>query len=72
MSARHVRAPATGTVWQIAAELDAPLAAGSVVLYVESMKMEIPATMPQAGRVTAWLVRVGDAVEEGQPLAELG
>ncbi|WP_028081246.1 acetyl-CoA carboxylase biotin carboxyl carrier protein subunit [Solimonas soli] len=67
-----LRSPATGTVWQFAARLDEPLAAGTVALYVESMKMEIPATLPRAGRIKAWLVREGDAVEEGQPLAELG
>jgi acetyl-CoA carboxylase biotin carboxyl carrier protein len=62
--------PATGTVWQRVATLGEALAAGAVVLYVESMKMEIPATLPRAARVTRWLVDEGDAVSEGQPLAE--
>jgi biotin carboxyl carrier protein len=66
----QLRSPATGTIWQLVAALDAPLAAGAVALYVESMKMEIPATLPRAGRITAWLVKEGDAVNEGQALAE--
>ena len=66
----QLRSPATGTVWQLAAALDEPLAAGAVALYVESMKMEIPATLPRAGLITAWRVKAGDAVEEGQPLAD--
>lgn len=66
----QIRSPATGSVWQLVASLDAPLVAGAVVLYIESMKMEIPATLPCAGRIVVWHVREGDAVEEGQLLAE--
>lgn len=72
MSAALLRSPATGTVWQRVARVGEPLAAGAVAAYVESMKMEIPVTLTQAGTIRVWLVNEGDAVEEGQPLAELG
>ena len=40
-------------------------------MILESMKMEIPVTAPKAGRVTRIHVKEGDAVQEGQLLAEV-
>ena len=38
-----------GKVWKIEAQPGAQLAAGDVILFVESMKMEIPVAAPHCG-----------------------
>jgi acetyl-CoA carboxylase biotin carboxyl carrier protein len=40
-------------------------------MILESMKMEIPVISPKAGKVTRIHVKEGDAVQEGQVLAEV-
>jgi len=39
---------------------------GENLIFIESMKMEIPVEAPQAGTVKALNVGEGDAVDEGQ------
>lgn len=68
--AEKLLSPVTGTVWQLSGEVGATLDAEATVLMLESMKMEIPLTMPRAGRLVRLLVQAGDNVVEGQPLAE--
>jgi len=43
-----------------------------VLLLVESMKMEIPVLAPASGVVVAIHTEIGQTIEEGQLLAELG
>jgi len=68
--ADKLRSPVTSVVWQLGAAEGTALASDATVLMLESMKMEIPVTMPRAGRLLRLLVKEGDSVTEGQPLAE--
>lgn len=68
--AEKLRSPVTGVVARLTASAGATLDAEATVLVLESMKMEIPLTMPRAGRLARLLVKEGDEVSEGQLLAE--
>jgi len=68
--AEKLRSPVTGMVARLTAGPAAYLKAEATVLMLESMKMEIPLTMPRAGRLARLLVKEGDQVIEGQALAE--
>ena len=68
--ARHeVESAVAGHVWQVEVVPDQRVAAGDVLVILESMKMEIPVESPAAGQVTDVLVSKGDPVEEGQVVA---
>jgi biotin carboxyl carrier protein len=60
-----------GKVWKIEAQAGQPLAADDVILIMESMKMEIPVVAPVAGKLRSLLVKEGDALGEGDAVAEL-
>jgi biotin carboxyl carrier protein len=66
-----IKAEVTGKVWKLEAAPGASLAAGDVVMILESMKMEIPVEAPKAGRLGTVTVAEGDSVREGQVLARL-
>jgi biotin carboxyl carrier protein len=55
-------------VWQIEVEAGARVDEGDTLIVLESMKMEIPVSAPQAGVVREILVAKEDTVEEGQTL----
>jgi acetyl-CoA carboxylase biotin carboxyl carrier protein len=65
----HVKAHITGTVWKIEVAVGDTIEEGTVVMILESMKMEMPVESEDAGRITEILVKEGQAVTEGQPLA---
>ncbi len=68
--ARHeVESEVTGNVWKVLAEPGAAVAAGDVIMILESMKMEIPVEAPVAGTVAEILVAPEEQVEEDQVLA---
>ena len=67
----QVEAEITGSVWKVEASVGDDLAAGDVLLVLESMKMEIPVEAPCAGRVVEIRVEEGASVEEGDVLAVL-
>ncbi|SDB59874.1 biotin/lipoyl-binding carrier protein [Belnapia rosea] len=56
----------TASVWKIEATPGQAVAAGDVLMILESMKMEIPVESPRAGTVKSILVAEGDQVNEGQ------
>ncbi len=60
-----------GKVWKIEEQPDARLAADDVILIVDSMKMEIPVVAPRAGKLRALLVKEGEALNEGDAVAEM-
>jgi acetyl-CoA carboxylase biotin carboxyl carrier protein len=60
-----------GKVWKLEARPGALLAADDVILILESMKMEIPVVAPKAGTLVSIRVREGDAVAEGEWIADL-
>ena len=66
-----VIADVAGKVWKVEARAGASLAAEDTILILESMKMEIPVAAPAAGKLRALLVKEGDAVSEGDVVAEL-
>jgi acetyl-CoA carboxylase biotin carboxyl carrier protein len=67
----NIIADVAGKVWKIEARPGASLAAEDTILILESMKMEIPVVAPRAGRLRSLLVKEGDAVKEGEPVAVL-
>ena len=69
--ATSIPAHITGTVWKIEVKVGDAVAEGQTVVILESMKMEMPVESPAADKVSAVLVKEGDAVEEGAPLVEL-
>lgn len=69
--ATPVEAQIAGRVFRIEIAVGAQVDAGTVVVVLESMKMEVPVEAPRRGRVEAIRVREGDAVEEGDVLVLL-
>ena len=67
----QVTAELTGNLWKLVAREGQNVQADETLMILESMKMEIPVTAPKAGRVTRIHVKEGDAVQEGQLLAEV-
>ena len=55
-----------GNLWQVQVEPGATVAAGDVLVILESMKMEIPLTAPVAGVVKEVRVQPGSPVRAGQ------
>ena len=67
----ELRAEVTGTVWKITADIGDRLEAGATVMILESMKMEIPVLLENPGTLLVILVKEGEAVTEGQPVASV-
>ena len=67
----QVTAELTGNLWKIVVGEGQQVGADETLMILESMKMEIPVTAPKAGRVTKIHVHEGQAVQEGQLLAEV-
>jgi len=68
---QDVKAHITGVVFQITAKPGDAVAAGDVVIVLESMKMEIPVEAPRAGTVREIQVAEGQTVQEGDTVAVL-
>lgn len=69
MGRLKVTAEVTGTIWKIEATPGAEVAQDETIMLVESMKMEIPVTATDTGRLLEILVKEGELVEEGQTVA---
>ena len=70
--AKSVEAPLPGTIKQVLVSVGQEIAAGETVVIMEAMKMENNITAEFAGKVTAVNVAVGDQVQSGQALVQLG
>jgi len=70
--AGSVPSPLSGKVVAIDAKPGASVNEGDTLMTLEAMKMNTFVTAPAAGTVKDVLVNVGDAVEEGQALVNLG
>lgn len=68
MSERYIQSEITGTVWKIEVHEGEAVEEDQVLAVLESMKMEIPLTAPEAGVVVSLLVPEGAQVKEGQNL----
>ena len=66
-----VQAPMPGNIWKIKTSVGATVNKHDVLLILEAMKMENEIVAPEAGTVTAILVKEGDAVEPGKILVEM-
>lgn len=69
--AKVIKAHITGTVWKIEVKPGDKVEEGTVVVILESMKMEMPVEAEEEGVVAKVLVAENDAVTEGAPLIEL-
>ena len=70
--ASEIRAEMVANVLSVDVAVGDTVAAGDSVLLMESMKMEIPVISETGGVVRAVKVSVGDVVQEGDLLVELG
>jgi acetyl-CoA carboxylase biotin carboxyl carrier protein len=69
--AKVIKAHITGTVWKIEVKPGDQVEEGTVVVILESMKMEMPVEAEEEGVVAKILVVEGQAVTEGAPLVDL-
>lgn len=69
MATTKIVSDVPGTVCRVEASIGQALEEDDPILFVESMKMEIPAAAPRAGTVKEILVAQGDTVAEGQTVA---
>ncbi|WP_437300739.1 acetyl-CoA carboxylase biotin carboxyl carrier protein subunit [Sorangium sp. So ce426] len=69
--ANVIKAHITGTVWKIEVKPGDKVEEGTVVVILESMKMEMPVEAEEEGTVEEILVTEGAAVTEGAPLVKL-
>jgi 3-methylcrotonyl-CoA carboxylase alpha subunit len=67
----HLRSPMPGLVLEVRARPGDTVAAGTVLVVLEAMKMEHSLSAPWDGTVAAVAVKPGDRVEEGVELAVL-
>ena len=66
-----VVAPMPGSIWKIKTSVGAKVQRHEVLLILEAMKMENEIVAPEAGTVTAILVKEGDSVEPGKIMVEM-
>jgi acetyl-CoA carboxylase biotin carboxyl carrier protein len=71
MALVDVKTEITGHVWKIVTKAGDQVEEDATILILESMKMEIPVSAPEAGRVHAILVEEGQVVSEGSVVARL-
>lgn len=68
-----IEAHITGTVWKIEVGVGDRVAEGDTVVILESMKMEMPVEVEDAGGVVKEILcQEGQAVNEGDVLVRLG
>ena len=65
----EVESEVQGSVWKIEVAVGERVAAGDVLIILESMKMEIPVESPVAGVVSELRVTVEAAVDEEEIVA---
>ena len=66
-----VPAHITGTVWKVEVTVGQTVAAGDVLVILESMKMEMPVEAPEAGSVKEIRCQPSQSVNEGDVLVVL-
>jgi acetyl-CoA carboxylase biotin carboxyl carrier protein len=71
MARREVRSEITGRVFKIAVNAGDRVGIDDPIVFLESMKMEIPVGAPAAGLIAEICVKEQDRVDEGQIIAVL-
>jgi acetyl-CoA carboxylase biotin carboxyl carrier protein len=69
MARKEILSPVTGIVWKVEAAAGSAVEEGSVVIFIESMKMEVPIEATTAATVVEILVAEGDSVDQDQVVA---
>ena len=64
----ELRAPMVGRIIEVLVEAGAAVAEEDEMLVLESMKMQIPITVPRAARIHEVRIKPGDTVQEGDVL----
>lgn len=67
----EVRSEMVASVWKISAELGEEVQPDSVIVVLESMKMEIPVVAGIAGVLETLHVSEGDSIDEGGLIATI-
>ena len=68
--ARHeIESEVTGIVYTVEISVGDTVDEGDALLFLESMKMQIPVEAPRSGTVVEILVQRQDTVQEGQRVA---
>ncbi len=67
----EVKSEVTGAVWKIVTEVGQSIEAGTAIMILESMKMEIPVIAEDDGTIARFLVMEGEPIHEGQVVAIL-
>lgn len=71
MAIVDVRTEITGNVWKIEKAIGEAVGEDDAILILESMKMEIPVSAPEPGKVVEILVTEGQTVTEGTVVARI-
>jgi glutaconyl-CoA/methylmalonyl-CoA decarboxylase subunit gamma len=64
-------APLAGVIIEVSVSVGAQVKAGDKVAVIEAMKMKTVVSAHKDGKVTNVAVKVGDAVESGQPIVTI-
>ena len=71
MAVIELKTDITGTVWKVLKSVGDDIEEDEPVLILESMKMEIPVSSPEAGVVKEILVKESDIVSDGMVVARV-
>ena len=71
MALIELKADITGSVWKILKSAGDDVAEDEAVMIMESMKMEIPVSSPEAGVIKEILVQEGQIVTDGAIVARV-
>jgi len=71
MALIDIKTEITGNIWKIVARVGEEINEDAPILIMESMKMEIPVSAPEAGTLREILVAEGDIVTEGTVVARI-
>ena len=70
--ASEIRLETGGSVWKLLVKEGDQVEAGQTLFIMEVMKMEVPYEAPISGSITSLTIAEGDAVQEGDIVAEIG
>lgn len=71
MARIEAKSEVMGVVAAVEGKVGDRIEGGSTIMFIESMKMQIPVLVEDAGTLKHVLVKVGDTVSEGQIVALL-
>lgn len=72
MPSIEVKSDITGSVRQVLKRSGESVTEDEPIVILESMKMEIPITSPEPGRIEEILVKEGQTVNEGAVIVRIG